>query len=395
MKISLYSREIKMLLHLISISIFSIPITTHVLRIALDKEFCIGELAFDSSDSMKVIVLILLMISVNIISIMTNKFHKLSLLVTGIFFFTVTLIQLLVLNAKVPMIVLGYPWEGDISIFEAYMTGIFCLILFVYAYLIEDKKVEQNKEDKVNIDNKKVEDINEKKDLVNIMPVKQSIISFNGIVKNFLDTIEKLDRRLVFLLGIICSLILAIPICLILYEVAESLLIESKYLKPKEIKLLAWIGVVGMQGSIISMLLSFRRFDEAQKEISKLQLFLNALFRPFIGLSFAHLSYFMLESGLLQNGLEDELGHKLNEAEEVILFSFNYHVCIAFIAGFTERIARVIQPLSTNEHRNEEGIEKGKSINEIEQKTDVIRDTINNEGEQPENSNETDGIALL
>ncbi len=374
MKISLYSREIKMLLHLISISIFSIPITTHVLRIALDKPFSIGELAFDYSDSKGVIILILLMISVNIISIMTNKFHKLSLLVTGIFFFTVTLIQLLVLHAKVPMIVLGYAWEDDASSFEAYMTGIFCAILFLYVFFLKEESPKVEK----------------------VISTKKTSISLNDIIYNIKEKIKTLDldRRLFFLSGIIFSLILAIPLCAILYALA-GFLIPEQYLAPEKIKLLAWIGIVGMQGSIISMLLSFRRFDEAQKEISKLQLFLNAFFRPFIGLSFAHLSYFMLESGLLQNGLEDELGNTLKDAKNIVSFSFNYHVCIAFIAGFTERIARVIQPLSTNEHRNEGGVEKGKSINEIEQRTDEIRDTQNNEGEQPENSNETDGIALL
>ena len=29
-----------------------------------------------------------------------------------------------------------------------------------------------------------------------------------------------------------------------------------------------------------------------------------------------------------------------------MIYSFNYHVSIAFIAGFTERIAKVIQPFT-------------------------------------------------
>ncbi|MEP1032516.1 hypothetical protein [Ekhidna sp.] len=316
MKISPDSRALKMIIHLVSIYIFSVPITTHILKLALNETFCINEACFDDLQSLLLIFFILLIVSTNIYSIVTDSKHKLAMLVTGGFLSAVTMIQLVVILFDVEMEVFSRSWETHISIIEACITGTFSIILLVAAAYIKDTSLDGH-------GHAKAFDIK-----VNLSVI---VAYING-----------LDRRIAFLLGIFTSIVVAIPSCAVLYLLG-GVLLDENMMNSERMKLLGWIGIVGMQGSVISMLLSLRRFEKIANNTDNISLFINALVRPFIGLSFAHLTFFMLESGLLQDSNLGNISDRLKEGNGLI-YSFNYHVSIAFIAGFTERIARVIQP---------------------------------------------------
>lgn len=319
MKLSPNARGVKMFLHLVSISIFSVPITTHILKLALGQTFSIGSFDFTKIHSILLIGLILLLISANIFSIITDKGHKISMLVTGGFLFGVTLIQIGVLVFRTPMKVFGNDWPEHVSIIETAITGVFSGLLLFNAAFID--KVQHK--------------------ATNITLPRFSFPSFTGSIRAIREYIGKMEGRSAFLLGIAGSMLLVIPACAGLYLIAY-LLLRDTFLTLSIMKLLAWIGIVGMQGSIISMFLGLRRFNKQKNDIDAFGLFLNALVRPFIGFSFAHLSFFMLESGLLQDAsLQHAAGATSGDG---LIYSFNYHVSVAFIAGFTERIAKVIQP---------------------------------------------------
>ncbi len=236
------------------------------------------------------------------------------MLVTGGFLSAVTMIQLVVIFFDVKMEVFSRNWETNISIVETFITGTFSIILLVGAAYFKDTSVSSG-DDKV----------------FNVKLSLGSIIKF----------INSLDPKIAFLMGILCSIIVAIPSCALLYLVG-GVLLEQGMMNSERMKLLGWIGMVGMQGSVISMLLSLRRFEKIAGTTDNLSLFTNALVRPFIGLSFAHLTFFMLESGLLQDANLGGAGSRV-ATKGGLIYSFNYHVSVAFIAGFTERIASVIE----------------------------------------------------
>ena len=315
MKISPNSRELKYIVHLASMYIFSVPITTHILKLSLDETFIINDYEFTKLDSLLLILFILAIVSANIYSIVTDSRHKLTMLITGGFLSAVTMIQLVVLLFNVEMIVFGKPWNASVSIVEVCITGVFSIILLISAAYFEKDKSQKT----IGLSNDPIEFLS---------------------IQYWVDYIEKLDRKLAFLLGLACSLLLVVPVCGFLY-LAGLLLLDETHMDFNRMRLLGWIGIVGMQGSVISMLLSLRRFEIISRQQNNLGLFINALVRPFIGLSFAHLTFFMLESGLLQ----DAKPTMKNVSQNDLIYSFNYHVSIAFIAGFTERIARVIQPV--------------------------------------------------
>jgi len=316
-----------MFLHLISTFVFSIPITTHILKIALTSTFTIGNFVFTNERSTLLILLILAIVSANIYSIVTDKSHKLSFLVTGGFLLVITVTQACIISfGAFQMCVFGELWPEDISIIEIIITGGLGAILLLSATLL---KLNEPK----NTD--KSESANTLQDTIKN-------------TKSATELIRRLDKHLAFLFGIVCSLVLAVPVCGCLYLLAD-ILIEDDDLSSKHLKLLVWIGIVGMQGSIVSMFLGLRRFrDKSLNNLDSLDLFINTLFRPFIGMSFANLTFFMMESGILTGtGTAKIINGDL-------VYSFEYHVCLAFIAGFTERIVKIIQSDDTFSDRTKE-----------------------------------------
>ena len=130
------------------------------------------------------------------------------------------------------------------------------------------------------------------------------------------------------ILGLGAAFFVAIPFLAISFFLVEFIL-SDLFDEGNKLQEIAWIGMVGAQGSIVSILLRMRKMKEyiVRKSVEpNFDLFLNALFRPYIGLSLAHLSYFMFESEFI----------KLSE--QSLILDIETHVVIAFLTGFTERI---------------------------------------------------------
>jgi hypothetical protein len=159
------------------------------------------------------------------------------------------------------------------------------------------------------------------------------------------------------LFGMICSLFLVIPVLLCLYILA-IIFIDNSYFDHDKLKLLAWLGIIGMQGSIVSMFLGLRKFRDKDNLIDSLDIFLNTLVRPYIGFSFAILTFFMLESGILQDN--QIVTSNSSDSERILKFSFEYHVCISFVSGFTERVAKFMQSENAISDKKQEELKEDK-----------------------------------
>lgn len=153
-------------------------------------------------------------------------------------------------------------------------------------------------------------------------------IDFIFFLKRIRTRVNEIPAYTSIILGIGVCVIVSIPIFTLVLVLALRLL-GSNLFETKTILELAWIGVVGAQGSIVSMLIRIRRIGTI-KDNTSFSLLLNATLKPFIGLSLAHLSYFLLNSGFLIPIAEG--GNP-----------FHYAIIFAFIVGFTERISPDIQ----------------------------------------------------
>ena len=95
----------------------------------------------------------------------------------------------------------------------------------------------------------------------------------------------------------------------------------------------------GALGAVVSVLMRMRR-DEGftlDYEVGRSQSFRLGSFRPFLGAVFGLLIYFALESGLLQIAVPDS--NASTDATDVSLYVLAF---IAFLAGFSERLAMVV-----------------------------------------------------
>jgi hypothetical protein len=87
----------------------------------------------------------------------------------------------------------------------------------------------------------------------------------------------------------------------------------------------------GMLGSSISILTRINRAVDLQK-LNPISLFLNCLFKPLVGATFATLIFFMFEADLFGGILMQAIG--TNETKHIFVVSI-----IGFISGFSERFA--------------------------------------------------------
>lgn len=95
----------------------------------------------------------------------------------------------------------------------------------------------------------------------------------------------------------------------------------------------------GALGAVVSVLIRMRRDDgfSLDYEVGRSQSFRLGSFRPFLGAVFGLLIYFALESGLLQIAVPDQ--DPTTDATDVSLYFLAF---IAFVAGFSERLAHVV-----------------------------------------------------
>ena len=152
-----------------------------------------------------------------------------------------------------------------------------------------------------------------------------TLISIYG---KFRSEISKLPPYSAILAGIICSIFIAIPIVTLTMLVALNIFPTIGFFEESEIYKLAWIGIVGAQGSVVSMFFRLRELGQVPRSKS-FRLFINSAIKPFIGLSLAHLSYFLLMTGLIS----------LPKTSDNEIY---YFVILAFIVGFSERFSKDI-----------------------------------------------------
>jgi hypothetical protein len=95
----------------------------------------------------------------------------------------------------------------------------------------------------------------------------------------------------------------------------------------------------GALGAVVSVLMRMKKDDgfTLDYEVGRSQSFRLGSFRPFLGAVFGLLIYFALESGLLQLAVPDD-----NAATDATDVSLYFLALIAFVAGFSERLAHVV-----------------------------------------------------
>lgn len=79
---------------------------------------------------------------------------------------------------------------------------------------------------------------------------------------------------------------------------------------------------IGAHGSALSIVVRLRDFSKRQPPMMA---FFTGLFKPFIGMSFAQLSYSLLKSGLLPISVPQSMW---------------LYISVGFLAGFSERLAK-------------------------------------------------------
>ena len=127
------------------------------------------------------------------------------------------------------------------------------------------------------------------------------------------------------LLGIAVSATVAIPIAMGGVGLASRYLATDYLFSQEDIMRMAWVGVVGAQGAAVSLIIRLASLVKGRQRPALH--FLNGLLKPFVGMSFAHLSYVVFASGLIAKPAVEKR-------------DINYYVAVAFVAGFSERFAR-------------------------------------------------------
>ncbi len=122
--------------------------------------------------------------------------------------------------------------------------------------------------------------------------------------------------------GLLGSLLIFGPSGYLLASQAEHQLVDQGVVSKLDVAEIIWVGLVGAHGSALSIVVRLRDFNERK---GPLMAFFTGLFKPFIGMSFAQLSYALLKSGLLP--------------VKIPLTTWVY-IAVGFLAGFSERLAK-------------------------------------------------------
>jgi hypothetical protein len=174
-----------------------------------------------------------------------------------------------------------------------------------------------------------------------VTPTSDSI----GHAKRVLLEIEKYyDRagnraaRIVYfwgmVTGVVVALVLAAFFALVVHVSFLALDVDEENVRNFFICYAA-----GALGAVVSVLMRMRSEDgfTLDYEVGRSQSFRLGSFRPFLGAVFGLLIFFALESGLLQIAVPD--GDPTTDATEVSPYFLAF---IAFVAGFSERLAHVV-----------------------------------------------------
>lgn len=123
-------------------------------------------------------------------------------------------------------------------------------------------------------------------------------------------------------LGLIGSILSFGPTGYLLARFAEHQLAGQGVVGKLDLVEIVWVGLVGAHGSALSIIVRLRDFTDRQRPLVA---FFTGLFKPFIGMSFAQLSYVLLKSGMLP--------------VKIPLTTWVY-IAFGFLAGFSERLAK-------------------------------------------------------
>lgn len=123
-------------------------------------------------------------------------------------------------------------------------------------------------------------------------------------------------------LGLLGSLLIFGPSGYLMTLLSERLLAGQGLVSGKDFMGIIWVGLVGAHGSALSIVVRLRDFSKRQPP---LMAFFTGLFKPFIGMSFAQLSYSLLKSGLLPLSVPPSMW---------------LYITVGFLAGFSERLAK-------------------------------------------------------
>lgn len=122
--------------------------------------------------------------------------------------------------------------------------------------------------------------------------------------------------------GMLWSLLLFGPSGYAAALLVHSQLTSQGVVSPTDITEIIWVGLVGAQGSALSIVVRLGDFNKRQPPMMA---FFTGLFKPFIGMSFAQLSYALLKSGLLPIKIPATTW---------------LYIAVGFLAGFSERLAK-------------------------------------------------------
>jgi len=122
--------------------------------------------------------------------------------------------------------------------------------------------------------------------------------------------------------GLLGALMIFGPSGYLVALLANRMLADNGLIPTAILTEIIWVGLIGAHGSALSIVVRLPDFGCRQ---SPMMAFFTGLFKPFIGMSFAQLSYALLKSGLLP----------LSAHGGIWLF-----IAIGFLAGFSERLAK-------------------------------------------------------
>lgn len=146
-----------------------------------------------------------------------------------------------------------------------------------------------------------------------------------GLTRKIVEYLNASPPLMTALLGIAVSATVTIPSAMVGVSLASRYLATDYLFSQEDIMRLAWVGIVGAQGAAVSLIIRLASLvrDDQPPALH----FLNGLLKPFVGMSFAHLSYMVFASGLIAKPAVEKR-------------DFYFYVAVAFVAGFSERFAR-------------------------------------------------------
>lgn len=157
-------------------------------------------------------------------------------------------------------------------------------------------------------------------------------------LEKYYDRAENRAARIVYFWGMVAGVAVALALAAFFSLVVHFSFLEID-VDETGVRSFFICYAAGALGAVVSVLMRMRRDDgfTLDYEVGRSQSFRLGSFRPFLGAVFGLLIYFALESGLLQIAVPDR--DPTTDATDVSLYFLAF---IAFVAGFSERLAHVV-----------------------------------------------------